>query len=329
MLPEPIAARLHRQYGIVADFQLSGSLSPSDRRRLIRRGEIERLSPRVWRHVGSHTCDEQKLMAAVLDCGPTAALWGKSAASFWGFGHLTSRLPHVAVRRTGVRRPRLGEVHELSRLDDRAITTYREVPIGRPEEIVLWLAGMWTHRCGQNGLEFAVDRTARTLDLAWRMGLIDGQRIHELCDRSGGHGRSGIVVLRQVLEDRPPGYRPSGSALEERFESILPADLRGRLERQVTVGGVDGPIGTVDYRHRERPLIVEVNGAAFHTTLSDREADETRYAGLVSAGFAVMVVWERDVFYRPRLIVDALRAFENAPFEARLLRPTRPPWETW
>jgi very-short-patch-repair endonuclease len=191
------------------------------------------------------------------------------------------------------------------------------------------MAGMWTHRWGPAGLELAVERTGRTIDHAWRMGLINGARMHELCERSGGRGRSGIVALRRVLEDRPPNYRPSGSALEDRFESILPAELRGRLERQVAVGRVDGPVGTVDYRHRRHPLIVEVNGDVFHTSHSDRKADAQRYASLVEAGFAVMVVWEHDVFHQPKPIVDALEAFEHAPFEARVIRPTRAPWELW
>ena len=39
--------------------------------------------------------------------------------------------------------------------------------------------------------------------------------------RSGGRGRSGIVVLRTVLETRPVDYQPAGSRLEERFEEIV------------------------------------------------------------------------------------------------------------
>ncbi|MDY7102401.1 MAG: DUF559 domain-containing protein [Actinomycetota bacterium] len=161
------------------------------------------------------------------------------------------------------------------------------------------------------------------------MGVVNGTRLHELCDRSGGRGRSGIVVLRRVLEDRPPEYRPAGSALEDRFESMLPAGLRARLERQVTVGGADMPVGTVDYRHRERPLAVEINGEAFHTSLSDRSSDASRYAQLVEAGYAVMVVWEHDVFHDPEPVVAALLAFEREPFEPRLIRPTRAPWLFW
>lgn len=332
MLPEPVIPQLRRQYGVVAGYQLSETLSPADRRRVARHPDMERLSPRVWRHAAARRCREQDLLAAVLDTGPIGrkgGLWGKSASSFWGFGRYRSRRPHVAVPRSGVRGRRLGEVHELRHLDASAFTTRLDVPVARPEDTVLWIAGMETHRWGQGGLDIAAERTARTIDHAWRMGLIDGPRVHRLCERSGGRGRSGIVVLRQVLEERPPDYRPSGSALEDRFESVLPGELRRRLERQVAVGGLDTPIGTVDYRHRERPLVVEINGEVFHSSLTDRTADHERYAALVKAGFAVMVVWEYDVFHQPGRIVDALRAFEAAPFEPRVIRPTSPPWESW
>ncbi|MDY7106416.1 MAG: DUF559 domain-containing protein [Actinomycetota bacterium] len=329
MLPEPIVALLRRQYGVVAEFQLSELLSYNGRRCVIRDRTMERRSPRVLRQTTARRCPEQELMAAVLDAGPAGVLWGKTAAAFWGFGYLSSRRPHVAVRRSNVREPRLGSVHALRHLDERAVTTHHDLPISRPEDTILWTAGMFTHRYGPTGLELAVQRTAVMLDHAWRMGLINGARVHELCDRSGGRGRSGIVVLRQVLEDRPPNYRPSGSALEERFESILPVDLRSRLERQVAVGGSDAPIGVVDYRHRSRPLVVEINGEVFHTSHSDRAADEKRYADLMRAGYAVMVVWEQDVFYRPAPIVRALRSFERAPFEPGLIRPTPAPWTRW
>ena len=109
---------------------------------------------------------------------------------------------------------------------------------------------------------------------------------------------------------------------------MLPDRFRRALERQVRVGG-DAPIGTVDYRHRKLPLVVEINGEVFHSSLSDRTADAERYATLVAAGFAVMVVWEYDVFHQPWRIVDALRAFERAAFEPRIIRPTNAPWDAW
>jgi len=328
VLPEPVVHLLRQQRGLVAIHQLR-SLPPADRRHVLERTpDLERWTPRVLRHRAAARSREQRLLGAVLDAGPAGGLWGKSSAALWGFGRFRSATPHVGVRRAPLRGERLGQVHVLRSLDASMLTTHLDIPIARPEETVLWLAGMWTHRWGPAGLPIAVQRTAATLDHAWRNGLIDGHRIHALCGRSGGRGRSGIVAFRAVLEPRPPGYRPAGSALEDRFESVLPAELRARLERQVGVGG-DHRIGVVDYRHRRRGLVLEINGEAVHSSLTARARDDERYRELVAAGFEVMVVWEYDVFHQPHRIVDALRRVEASPFQPRIIRPTRPPWDSW
>lgn len=328
MLPEPLVALLRQQYGLVRSSQLCAELDAIERRRLRREHDLEVLTPRVLRHRAVAVTREQELLAAVFDGGAGAGLWGKSAASFWGFGRLRSARPHVGVARTTVRGPRLGHVHKLRHVGDDAFTTHRDIPIARPEEVVFWLAGMWTHRFGQAGLDLAVERTGRTIDHAWRLGLIDGRRIHRMCAEGGGRGRSGIVVMREVLAGRPPDYRPSGSALEDRFESVLPQSLRRDLERQVAVGG-EVLIGVVDYRHRRRPLIVEINGEVFHSSISDRQHDEERYRRLVDAGFEVLVVWEHDIFHDPSAVVSALRRVLASPVRPRVLRPTNAPWEAW
>lgn len=327
MLPEPAIELLRAQYGLLAWHQLPKDLTAADRRRVGRHPDLERLSPRVLRHRIVRPCREQHVLAGVLDAGAGGQLWGKSASSLWGFGRFRSARPHVAVHRTLVRGDRLGQIH-LVRHHTAAATTHLGIPTARPEETVLWIAGMWTHRWGPGGFEVAMQRTGRTLDHAWRLGLIDGQRIHELCAASGGRGRSGIVVLRQLLDERPPDYRPSGSALEDRFESMLPASLRAHLERQVPLGD-DHPIGVVDYCHRCRPLVVEINGEMFHSSLTDRAADEERYRRLVAAGHEVLVVWEYDVFHQPHRIVRALEEILTKPHAPRVIRPTSAPWEAW
>lgn len=328
MLPEPVVEILQRQRGVIAKRQLS-ELPERERRRVLERErELERLTPRVLRHRVVAPTREQHLMASVLDAGAGAGLWGKSSAAFWGFGRFRSPRPHIGAPRKPVRGEQLGQVHVLRHLEADTMTMHHDVPIARPEETVLWLAGMWTHRWGPNGFDIAVKRTATTLDHAWRSKLIDGHRIHGLCERSGGRGRSGIVVFRDVLASRPPDYQPAGSVLEERFESVLPPELRDQLERQVAVGG-ESLIGVVDYRHRRRPLIVEINGEAVHSPITARTADAERYERLVEAGFEVMVVWEYDVFHQPHRIVAALHAVEAGPVVPRVIRPTLAPWESW
>jgi very-short-patch-repair endonuclease len=327
VLPEPAIDLLRDQYGVLAWHQLPDELTSAERRRIGRHPELERLTPRVLRHRIATPCREQRVLAGVLDAGPGGQLWGKSSSSLWGFGRFQSERPHVAVPRTVVRGQRLCEVHVVRHLVE-GMTSHLSIPTARPEETVLWIAGMWTHRWGPGGIEIAIQRTGRTLDHAWRLGLIDGRRIHELCAVSGGRGRSGIVVLRQLLEERPPDYRPSGSALEDRFESTLPASIRAQLERQVPLGD-DRPIGIVDYCHRTRPLVVEINGEVFHSSLTDRAADEERYRRLVTAGYEVLVVWEYDVFHQPHRIVRALEEVLARPHRPRLIRPTNAPWVAW
>lgn len=327
MLPEPVIDLLRNQYGLLAWHQLTDPVTAADRRRIGRHPDIERLTPRVLRHRVAAPCREQRVLAGVLDAGPGGQLWGKSSSSLWGFGRFRSPCPHVAVRRTVIRGERLAQVHLVRHLTV-DVTSHLGIPTARPEETVLWIAGMWTHRWGPSGFDIALERTGRTLDHAWRLGLIDGERIHSLCASNRGRGRSGIVVLRQLLDERPPDYRPSGSALEDRFESVLPPRLRRDFERQVPLGD-DRPIGIVDYCHRSRPLVVEINGEVFHTSISDRQHDDERYRRLVAAGFEVVVVWEYDVFHQPNRIVRALEQVTAGPHVPRVIRPTNAPWDAW
>ena len=49
-----------------------------------------------------------------------------------------------------------------------------------------------------------------------------------------------------------------------------------------------------------------MNSFRFHSTPSDRSADDIRYRSLVCAGFTVAVVWEDDLWSRPYNVVDTI-----------------------
>ena len=263
-------------------------------------------------------------MTAVLDAGQDARLWSKSAATWYGFGRDRLLPAHVAVARQRALETSLAQLHVIGRLDPRDLTHHLDVPIARPEAIVLWLAGAYTHRFGH---EVAAERAARVLDQAWRQRLIDGSYIHELASRSGGRGRSGIVVFRQILDNRPPDYRPAGSMLEERFEEIVSRDVARRLRRQVTVDA-EPVVRTVDYRVDGRPLVAEINGEAWHSSLTDRAADEERYRRFLALGFSVVVFWEYDIWHDARTVRAAMdRLLRSADEKPTLHRPTPAPWD--
>lgn len=325
MLPEPVLELLRRQAGVIARYQIREFERDRERRRSVYDDRhLESLTPRVLRHLAVPCDRKQLVMSAVLDAGAGARLWGKSGATWFGFGRERLLPAHVAIDRARRYGSSLGQMHLVTGMDERDLTHHLDVPVARPELIVLWLAGAWTHRYGH---EIALDRTQKVLDQAWRQRLIDGSYVHELAARSGGRGRSGIVVFRQALEARPPHYQPAGSRLEERFEEMLPTSVRRRLRRQVTVD-VEPVIRTVDYRVDGLPLIVEINGETWHSSLTDRSADEDRYRHLLSLGYSVLVFWEHDIWHDSSAVVDAmLRRTARADEEPTLHRPTPAPWD--
>jgi len=325
VLPDDVVDLLRTQAGLVARHQIRSLVPGRDQRRSIYRDpQLEEVTSRVLRHHAVAPSPPQSVLLAVLDAGEGARLWGKSGATWWGFGRDRLLPAHVAVPRARKHADCVGQLHVVRDLCDRDLTRHLDVPVARPELIALWLAGAWTHRYGH---DVAFERTKKVLDQAWRQRLIDGHYVHELAGRSGGRGRSGIVVLRQVLETRPPDYQPAGSGLEERFEETLPAAVRKRLRRQVTVD-VEPVIRTVDYRMDDRPLIVEINGEAWHSSLTDRVADEERYARLMALGFSVVVFWEYDVWHDAATIRRAMARILAAPDpQPTLHRPTPAPWQ--
>lgn len=325
VVPDNLLELLRRQRGLAAGHQVCDLVPDRHQRRtLYAQPEIDWVTPRVIRHKVVPWSTEQDLMLGILDAGRDGLLWGKFAACRWGFGRFPQLPPHVAVDRRNAVGERLAQVHLLRHIDPRDRTWHDNIPIARPELVVLWLAGMWTHRFGH---DIAVDRTAVALDHAWRQRLIEGELVHELADRSGGHGRSGIVVLRRVLENRPPDYQPAGSRLEERFEEIVSWAVRSKLRRQVTVD-VGSPIRTVDFKLETWPLVAEINGEAFHTSLTDRTADDERYARFLDLGLSVVVFWEHDIWHDARTVADAmLHLARNRDAVPTLHRPTKAPWE--
>ncbi|MDE0802992.1 MAG: DUF559 domain-containing protein [Acidimicrobiales bacterium] len=325
MLPDPLLDLLRLQRGLAAQHQVREiEPDPYRRRSIYRDAALEKATSRVVRHRAVPWSIGQEVMVGVLDAGPGARLWGKAGASHWGFSRYPRLPAHVAVPRTHVRTGHRAQVHLIRDLDPADLTSHDGIPVARPERVILWLAGMWTHRVGH---DLAARRTAVALDQAWRQRLIDGPFIHALAARSGGSGRSGIVVLRALLKDRPPSYQPAGSRLEERFEDIVPWVVRKDLRRQVTVDA-ELAIRTVDFRLDSWPLVIEINGEAFHTALTDREADAERYERLLDLGFSVLVLWEHDVWHDADLIRQVMLRLGRAPDKTPILhRPTKAPWQ--
>lgn len=322
MLPGSVLDLFARQYALAGRHQLRSRCTPAERRRCVRHPDVEPVG-RVLRHRAGVTDLGQQLLLPVLDAGRGAVLWGRAATHWWGFGRFRAFPVHVARPEDGTRGPHLGIIHTTRVLEPELdLTVHRGIPIVRPERLLLWLARADTERYGH---EIGAIRLERALDHAWREGLVDGHRIHELARRCSGKGNSGIVILRQLLEARPPDYRPTDSGLETRWEEVV-GPMASQFRRQVILGD-EAPIGRFDQVHVDRPLVVEIHSEKFHTMPSDREDDAERVERLVAAGFCVVIYWQHDIWHDAETVRRSLAAVLAGPHRPGLVRPTPAPYE--
>ncbi len=238
------------------------------------------------------------MATAVLDVGKGAALYGISAAAQWeiaGFVHSRRHPVHV-LRPERSRRVEsdVAVVHTTARAVDRSLRVLRDIPVTSPTQTILDLA----RHIGAPRLRAVVDR-------AVQKRIVSESQLNDALTEIARSGRDGVVVLRKVLEERSGGNVPNESNLETRFEFVIERAGLHRFRRQVVVGG-DAPIGRVDYLHADVPLIVEINSEAYHSALVDAQADEIRYSKLAEAGFAVVPVWDTDLWFHPDRVVASI-----------------------
>ncbi|MBV9953023.1 MAG: DUF559 domain-containing protein [Acidimicrobiia bacterium] len=262
----------------------------------------EPLTPRVLVRRGSKRTFEQRLHAAVLDAGPAAFLSHAAAAAVWrtsGFGLLHLRHIDVTRPRGGTRRPgSLARIHEVGDLRADHTTVLDDIPISTPTRVIFELAAT-VHP----------QRAARACDNLWARNLTSRQHLDLMFGDWADRGRTGTVVMRDILEDRPIGYVPPASNLESRFDTLAKRYGIGPFHRQVDLGGQTW-IGRVDFRHHDCPLVVEVLSEAYHAALADAEDDARRFALLDEVGFTVASVWDHEIWGDPQPAMERVRAAE-------------------
>lgn len=271
--------------------------------RAARSSRWEPLSRRVLRLAGCPTTDGQRAMAAILDAGGGAILHGPSTLAWAGLRGFDLREVHVVRRRETTRKvPTLASLHRLRGLCESDVITLRGVPSTTIVRAIWAEASRWSD---PRLFEYGVRRLGGVLDEANRKRLLTWAELHVAVDGLGGRGRAGTRLMRALAAERPPGSSPTESRNEDRLEEIVRRAGMTPLRRQVLVGGAR-PIGRVDHRAEDLPLVVETNSVAHHSLPSDRERDLERYAGLVAAGFAVAVIWEDALWSHTTSVIETL-----------------------
>jgi very-short-patch-repair endonuclease len=285
-----IVALAERQHGVVTRQQLTElgfGKSAIDAR--VRAARLHRVHQGVYA-VGRPTLTlKGRFIAAVLSCGPSAALSHISAAILWGL--LKERGPRidVTVPRGGQRRRRGVVIVHRAAFPETDLTTKHGIPVTTPARTLIDLADVLTRR-----------QLERALDEAAYLRL-------DLSDLQPRPGRRGSGVLAEVLERHKPGTTRTRTKLEERMLSLCHRFRLPTPEVNATIEGYE-----VDFVWRHERLIVETDGWAAHGTRSAFERDRRRDADLLAAGWRVLRVsherLEREPEWVARRIAEALRA---------------------
>ena len=294
-----ITALAARQHGAVSIPQLTVlGAGRNVVSHMIASGQWERISPMVLRRTGSPPTREQELMIAVLDTGAGAALSHFAGALMWG-ANVRSGFPDVTRQRGTTTIPsRFARVHEPRLFPEHHRTVLDGIPVCVASRIPFDIAAT------------APSQAAKVLDRLWALNVLSYTTTADMLDELAERGRKGIRLMRELLAERGPDYRPNDTNLEDRFQELARQAGLHHLVRQRNLCGREW-LGRVDFVWLEAKLVIEVQSAKYHDALTDRAADAARRDSLTAEGWRVQEFWDSDIWFDPAGTVRRLRLLRS------------------
>jgi very-short-patch-repair endonuclease len=204
-------------------------------------------------------------MAAVLACGPDAALSHQSAAALWRIvarWHspndvtVPSRRGHPGIR-----------VHRSPHAET---TIHNSIPVTTPAQTLLDLADVLDDRA-----------LARAVNEAYVQRLTTPHELVALLTRSPGRRTTRLIPHTTATT-------PTRSHLEDEFLRFVKRHRLPLPEVNQRLAGHE-----VDFVWRAKKLVAELDGYTFHTTQHAFEQDRDRDADLLNAGFSTLRITHR------------------------------------
>jgi very-short-patch-repair endonuclease len=206
-------------------------------------------------------------MAAVLSCGPGAALSHRSAAALWGIA--TERPGCIELSAPVAHRHRQEAiVAHRRKLGDADLTICDGIPITSLARTLVDLAAQFS--------ESALERAVNEAD---RLDLVGPETLRATL--GGYRGQRGVARLRALLDQRT--FRLTDSELERRFLRLVEA---AGLPMPVTGRRLNG--FKVDFLWPELGLVVETDGLRYHRTPAQQARDRIRDQAHTAAGLTTL-----------------------------------------
>ena len=207
-------------------------------------------------------------MAAVLACGPDAALSHGSAGALWRILPRWPAATHVTAPRE---RDRPGIHVHRSRSTD--TTTHDGIRVTTPLRTLVDLADVLPPK-----------QLTRALNEAQVQRLVTAAELTTLLTRYPGRRTAQLTPERGATR----------SELEDRFVRFLKRHKLALPEFNQTIAGHE-----VDAVYREQHVVIELDSRQFHETPHAFEQDRDRDADVLAAGFVTLRVTHRRLKHHP------------------------------
>jgi hypothetical protein len=229
---------------------------------------------------------EGRWTAAVLACGPGAALSHRSAAALWGFGKEHEDYIDVSVRRASEARISGIRCHRRPSLPAGAVTTRRNIALTQPVQTFIDLARV----AGPKTLERAINE-------ADKRDVIDADALRRALDQRSGE--PGVRPLRWILDKHT--FRLSDDELELLFRPLAAAAGLPIPLTKVMVNDFE-----VDFFWPDLGLVVETDGWRYHRTPAAQTRDALRFQTHTAAGLTPLRFSHYQVKYEPSHVLSIL-----------------------
>ena len=240
----------------------------------VARGRLHRIHQRVYSLTPEVMTERGRFMAAVLACGPDAALSHRAAAYLWGIvDGWEAPIDVTAPNRRG-RSPDGVAAHRDGVLQPIDKATLHGIPCTSLARTLLDYAGVEP--------EWKVRKAVSEAEV---LRILDPAAVRSVLRR--GRRRRGVARLRLIIDTLHPQTRRTRSELERRFLALC--EKTGLPEPEVNVWldvPGSGPL-QADFVWRDARLIVETDGRRYHDTASAGERDPRRTQRFELAGWRV------------------------------------------
>jgi hypothetical protein len=259
-----------------------------------RAGVIARVHPDTYRLIAVRPSNLQRLHAALLWGGPSAAAARRSAGEVYALEGVRTARPEIVVPRGRRMRSRDVVVRRVADLKPSMIRHRNGIRVTGVEATLVALAAV----LDDEAFEIACEDARRR-----RLTSVTALRTY--VERFGKQGVPGVAATRRLLDELDPVH-PSRSTLEVKTRRLLVAHGCTDFVREFPLTW-NGRTRSYDFAFAHQKVILETNGRRWHDDPMDYEDDQEKWSVPGRLGYRVVFATWHKVTRRPLALVEELR----------------------